>query len=596
MARGRGRTTTGSGGGASLRARRQLTPSLEVAGLLAQAEREVDALVRERVDQLLAGDQSLYGRRYAGGVAGDQTQPANDLLDAAIHALAGDEDSQRRAVEILDRAVDHQRAHLELLRAAVAEPRRRASYAIWNPAGMKGTESERHRVLLGNAEKLLQRLEEALGDPGMLVTEAERQRTRGGHGAANLRKAAVTPPLTAALADEETDRARDLLAAFWTQTGEDGSADAAHLRTDAQLQVAGRLYRAHAALGDADKMDWLTEPLRVDEERLERLGAPRRAGDEAERELFRMGRPSRDHGAAIQPAASAGEVLARARAMARVPSRFRERDSSYLVKREAPAVVAMYVPTTPEGMKDLEANLGASVYREPLRMVDRSASYRGGKRVLSLAFTLAAQVGDQQVQVIAHTPIGSTRLRRDDRQAEWLSAETERLGLKQLSDRAEIVRDEANEQAYAGGPRLREPRASMRRTATARNLRDLVGEDVCSHPNGRWEGAGVSRGVTDTARLECPDCLRTRVACLPLHRLPAAHPLWAETDEVTYLARERYYAELRGDRRPVRSVAELRERDGVASVAPADYRVGAGPSARGGQSLRTAMAGGRRRG
>lgn len=100
----------------------------------------------------------------------------------------------------------------------------------------------------------------------------------------------------------------------------------------------------------------------------------------------------------------------------------------------------------------------------------------------------------------------------------------------------------------------------------------LFGEDVCGHPNAAWLPQSLPGCPVDSLRLECPDCLRRRVAVAPLHRLePTAHPI---EDEAGYMRAMRYHAALKGEELTVASVAELRASEPPIDESPEKYRVG----------------------
>lgn len=596
MARGRGRTSSGSSSDLQARRSRQPTAAEQVDTLFGDVELAVDRLVHERVDQMLAeaaGDAANgWGRRYAGGVADDTTQPASDLVLAAEHALAGDQAERERALELLHRAMDHQQAYLKRLEAALAEPRRRPSHEMWKAAGIKSTDSAEQLTLIDRARALVGKIGDGLADPDRLaVAQSGRARTREGHGRDALRRTLVGGPLTAALEADDPALARALLVAYWSKIGDDSRAEEAAGLDDEQLLLAGRLRRAEVAIGKISEGEWVSEAMRVNQERLDRLTERRRAGDEVEREGYsRFARRRWQDLKDIPAAENAEQVLALARAMTRTPSRFRRNERVYLQERAPAPVVVLNIPASPAGIRDLEANLGSSVHWEGLRIFDSAASHRGGKRSLQLAATLATQIGEQQVQIVAHTHLGTTLLKRGDHQGEWLRARAAELELDAQVKSASRVKDTTGERELTGEPVLTEPSRGLPRTSRARTLRELVGDDICAHPRGRW----VTSEIADTAHLTCPDCHRTRIAAVPLHRLPAEHPLAPADSDPEYLGRERYHAELAGDRRPFASVGELRARDGIAEVRPAAYRTTDRAPARDSFSLASAFAGGRR--
>lgn len=102
---------------------------------------------------------------------------------------------------------------------------------------------------------------------------------------------------------------------------------------------------------------------------------------------------------------------------------------------------------------------------------------------------------------------------------------------------------------------------------------DILGHDTCRHEEARWD----SETLQDALVLRCSACRRERIAVVPAHRLPEGHTIArnAERHEIAYLQGERARAALNGQTLREESIADLRARDGVASLDPRDYR-GAG--------------------
>lgn len=104
-------------------------------------------------------------------------------------------------------------------------------------------------------------------------------------------------------------------------------------------------------------------------------------------------------------------------------------------------------------------------------------------------------------------------------------------------------------------------------------LRELVGEDLCAHLEGRWRlngGATARVDCADAAVFVCPDCHRDHLAVVPLHRLEPEHPLTHHLLDPAgadaYLRRERFHRELAGDTRPIGDLGALRRRQPALSL------------------------------
>lgn len=89
----------------------------------------------------------------------------------------------------------------------------------------------------------------------------------------------------------------------------------------------------------------------------------------------------------------------------------------------------------------------------------------------------------------------------------------------------------------------------------------MVGVEPCAHPHADWE----NNRSNDAKVLCCPDCGARHLAVVPLHRVPGAKIRGA----AQYMARECFYAALRGDTPRALNLAALRRADGEASMDPA---------------------------
>lgn len=110
-------------------------------------------------------------------------------------------------------------------------------------------------------------------------------------------------------------------------------------------------------------------------------------------------------------------------------------------------------------------------------------------------------------------------------------------------------------------------------TSVAWSLRptplNVLGSDNCNHHEGEWHPEALPGHATDCMRLSCPDCLRNRIAVVPLHCIDADDEIIADPED--YLAVARYHASLSGDQRKIVSIDQLRARDGIQSIIPEDY-------------------------
>lgn len=95
-----------------------------------------------------------------------------------------------------------------------------------------------------------------------------------------------------------------------------------------------------------------------------------------------------------------------------------------------------------------------------------------------------------------------------------------------------------------------------------RAVADPIAAPVCLHPRAAWQ----RNAPGDALVLNCPDCTRRALAVVPLHMAPGEQI----RDVDRYVARERYYAVLRGDELP-ETLGDLQRRDGTVSLDPAEH-------------------------
>ncbi|WP_217925069.1 hypothetical protein [Miltoncostaea oceani] len=103
---------------------------------------------------------------------------------------------------------------------------------------------------------------------------------------------------------------------------------------------------------------------------------------------------------------------------------------------------------------------------------------------------------------------------------------------------------------------------------------------ACTHPGAMWrEDQAIGDSLSDLLALDCPRCLRSRLAVIPVHRLPLSHPSRREAlaHEDAYLTRQRTREALRGageqQLASITSIEGLAMRDGLADLSVPRYTV-----------------------
>lgn len=493
----------------------------------------------------LAGGLSL-----AGGVAGDVEGSAADLVEAARWLEAtGDPDDAAHARRVLIRAKEHQRAYLQRLDEALEHPRSKENRAFTKRFyDLKG---------LRRAHEAARQLQAAI--TAALATGSSPDTFRRGQALASL----VVEPLQEAIAAEQLDRVRVLYAAPFALAGDHSSAAVIADLPDEVIVRARRLRAAQAVLGEdeEDRMHLFFSMRGHGAPVLERDGtdewqeaiAPRMVGDEEEALLedsgvYGLGRWSDrkrssihlEHGV-LDPVERADDVLARAAGLLRTPRRYER--TSYGGPQPDLRGRLVRVEATAEAFREF-----AEAQADNPAFAGYALSRVEGR--LELCARLTACRGMDDIEVRCVVPLGQNTRRtlpniiKEARGHENWPAD--------LIDESELTMVGSAEDAPLSRP-FKLPRSERLRRAKV-SLDDLLGADECAHPEGRWVAVGGSNYGSDTepdgVALECPRCLRRRLAVVPLlavprhdQRLPTLEKF---PDEGLLLRRERAYRILRG--------------------------------------------------
>lgn len=336
---------------------------------------------------------------------------------------------------------------------------------------------------------------------------------------------------------------------------------------DRGLEEQARLLAADRELGRPNSIDALRRFGRVQPSReLALLAVDRLTGDAGERAAAEVW--DLRQSAAATVARDFTEWQTAARAILRVPGRY---------AAEPGAVKGREVVVTADEAVAHEVfdHAREAGWATDLRLMVAQAPGRQGGRDLSAYLRAAASVEGVPFAVSVRIPLARTAATSEQTLVREARRHLQLLGW----DRG--VRPEIDRRA--GKAILQLERDGLPDGAAA----TMIGHDVCRHPDAYWDDGIAEDGVA----LRCGACLRQRIAIIPAHRLPATHAVAvrAAAREREYLRRERARALIAGAAAPeVESIGELRERDGLAPLDPADYRQPVSRPRRA-QSLRRAL-------
>lgn len=524
----------------------------------AEVDREITGAVWHRL-----GIHDESGLEECLSHVGRPEDPPANLVIALSLALSV-EGLEKVARQIAAAAARDYLSYAGALERAAERPRRKDDQALLERAGADWrSDKEVGRAIL-NAKGAAHALKAVAGGetlglelsfskpPARLRDEDFMERSR-------IRDA-VAPMVHDALAAGDGRRAQEALAELHEHLGDASLADEARAASVDQLEIAGRCVAAFRELGSTPSPDPINGLARFGPQTVDALDINRLVGERAERLLAPHGEPLDWHQS--PRAGDLRQFEGQVRAMLRAPQRWRKRTTGERHEGEA-----LFIPVG--GTRSM-AEI-ASAYADSPAFAGWGFLYgikgpgKDDKAPLSIGMRLAfrdADHGDEYREVWAvlrgqptnaHTAAGRAR-----------ACGAEALGLKP----GQI------ETARWWDPY---PRSGVRAKECPRMRPDEVlttPERTCRHQAARW----TRTEDRDALRLGCNDCGRQAIAVVPRHRLPAILPSTAvlpDRDEEDYLAAQRFHARLRGGEEKARSITEMRERDGIASLDPATY--GAAP-------------------
>lgn len=309
-----------------------------------------------------------------------------------------------------------------------------------------------------------------------------------------------------------------------------------------------------------------------------------RGGDAVERQIAQA---DIGNGLPLERAESTERVLAIARAMARNPGRFAPE------RPVGNAGLYMKIPATVGTIGQMLTDGVMGAERVALIIHDASDSPKGEKRRVTVEARYVFRTNDAdgcRVVSVAGDLGRTTRARARD--PHWIKTRLLDNGAKAIMDTGYTVHtdsplrdhDEAAVSFLTAADR--EWHMSAGASVTPKRDEDVLGPDRCDHRNATWVSQRskmrISRDEAPiSARLECPGCLRERIAVVPLHRFPEGHKMRAlATDETpegvgslaaSYLQWRRCYDHLEGRTDRAENVAALVARDGEIITDPTRY-------------------------
>lgn len=530
---------------------------------------DIVMLLRDAAPRIAAkisdGRQVVRNPPAGGGLTGDLDWHAGDLVELALLSAVGGSSGHPLAVELLERAQAHQIEHIRRLIAAREHPRS-VGAEIWRRYNLPhGRDSVRRSYDLLRRER--ERLEEIERLQTALPTDSAGVR-RGPFTRHAIRLVSAEPLRRLMSADPQ--RALTLAGAVAAELRDEQIQKKLAPRSPASVRAAARLIAADAIL-KAQARHPLDVIADAPEDLLRQRQLERAAGDagEAARAEFWKVPPDptapllfpsgHDHYGyeshpVLDPAGDAGTALARALGLLRRP----EQHVSTMLRIPGRLLT---VPVTRFAFEELAAEPGQDL--ELLRGP-------GATGLIRLALVRRAEIQGQAVEVRFSLDLGESRYRAASKLAdEFRDSPSWPVGV-----------DACPAKAHAWPAPSQDAHAVQlgRRSTTGprRSPEDFLAPDDCSHPDGSWHLSARK----DAAIFTCPRCLRRRIAVEPLHRLPAAHPLWAQSglDETTYLRFERAARVLAGQPDPgeTATIAYLVAEDSLADLAPATAHSGTG--------------------
>lgn len=524
---------------------------------------DVDKRIARAIQRALEG-KALDGGPVAplpagGGVTGDPSGSARDLFTLAIWAeTIGDHELAR---DLLGRAHRHAVAH--------------GKWIAQQGTNFSITGDRLNGELQVSADWLTEHLTTLTSVPDHLRLVAAQQRVRAGFGASSLLAATLEEPLQELLSNGARDgEVAAVASAAYDALGDDarcrrvasaGAPDFERLRRVAaalaHLNPTAKAMRDEHGSGIPKLLD-LVGPLHEDRlvvwaghhpnpDVLERAQIRARPGGSLPRSLQRTATDDAD---AVDLARA---LLRRARLARQAEGASPDAGVGVRVNVTA-AVLARLASHHPEGSVGL---------------VEEHPPGKGSTFLLSGALRLAASTPAGPVQVVFTAALEESRSKREESRRDLAADRLHKAGVPP----GRIDRTLSPAPAAHGDP---SPRPDDPRLPDPWSL---LGAERCQHPGAKWHG-------THLKWLSCDRCGRERVADVPAHRFD--DPI---SDEEGYLKGVRFRATLLGDTRPVKSITQLRARDGEASLDPADYALGPAPETPAARTTSLADALGRRR-
>lgn len=345
--------------------------------------------------------------------------------------------------------------------------------------------------------------------------------------------------------------------------------------SDGDLETQARVLDAMNALGQPPRPETLRGFGRMTGEGLRYLIVGRLSGDEGERQAALASTSvGGRRGPETLRSHSFEEWQSAARAVLRVPAR-------YSGKAPESSGREIRIETSEEVARDIMLAAREEGWGLSGRVLAKKGTFMRRRYSRQIYFCLRAQVmtDDGPLAVSAVVPIGSTMAWSD---SDLRLLARQRIQLLGWEDDAQpeveldwpgTVISPLGDEDVPGAPQM--------------SAEGLVGSDACRHRAAHWNPKVVPHALV----LQCDECRRERIAIVPAHRLPADNPVAtaALDEEASYLSAERARAALLGQTLDVESIADLRAREGVASLGPDDHLPGVAAMPGRTQSLRSVL-------
>lgn len=215
----------------------------------------------------------------------------------------------------------------------------------------------------------------------------------------------------------------------------------------------------------------------------------------------------------------------------------------------------------------------------------------GGRDLLVIARHRVEARG--QIHLVeSYCNLGGTQSRTEQGLERTVRQGLKRWGIREDLAMTSVSREEMREDWDRA--RVIEPRREVPGIEQAQRLTTVIGHERCTHDSDDHEAGWKPNSAGNAQVLHCEACGRDRLAIVHNHRLPEAPTGGAEAGAAVAWERYRAVLEGRDPNKVPADIAALRERDGVADLAPRRYATSTQVTIASGSSIEDLSSGRRR--